>query len=209
MKAQGHAIGRRRVQKIMSDEGLIPRRSKKRKRIEVLVPKTILKSEVPNEVWGMDFVMDQTVCGKKFFALTLIDHCTRIAPGVLIASRMKSWGVVEYLKALKSSGVVMPKIFNVDNGAQFRSNVFQDWCKSEGIEIHFIDPGKPYQNGFCESFNGRLRDELLNRRSWKTIAQADDQITAWCRKYNERRPHSSLGYLSPKEFARQRENRVA
>jgi putative transposase len=209
LKKMNFKVGRRAVLNILNREGLTPKRRKKKKSIAVGNPKSLLRSDVQGGVWGMDFVMDQTSDGKKFLILTVIDHFTRLSPGVLVGRQLKTWAVIEFLKALKATGVLLPKCFNVDNGSQFRSNAFQEWCKDEGISINFIDPGKPYQNGYCESFNGRLRDEFLSRRNFKTIEHAEDEISIWCRHYNETRPHSSLGNLSPKEFAKINQVRVA
>jgi putative transposase len=193
----------------MAKEGLQPRRRIKRKRSEHPGTKPPDPATAVNEIWGMDFMEDQTTVGKKFYLLTIVDHFTRQTPGVLILRRPRAHAVVEYLRALKVSGYELPKTFNVDNGSQFRSKVFQAWCSQENIRINYIDPGKPYQNGFVESFNGRLRDELLNRRSWSSLSQADKKIHAWCEHYNLYRPHSSLGYISPKKFADKTRKEVA
>jgi putative transposase len=160
---------------------------------------SILRPKEINRVWGMDFIQDRTRGYQKFRCLTIVDHASRVSPGILILPRMTGFGVVEFLKELEVTRG-LPKAFSVDNGSEFTSKVFTRWCAEKRIEIRFISPGKPVMNPFVESFNGRLRDECLNQTVFRDVSHAREAISEWVENYNSKRPHSSLNNKTPFEF---------
>ena len=155
-----------------------------------------------NEYWSMDFVHDQLVTGRAFRVLTVIDRWSR--ESVLLEADVALTGqsVVEALDAV-SAHRPLPKAITVDHGTEFTSKALDEWAYRRGVQLDFIRPGKPVENAFIESFNGRLRDECLNVYTFESIAHAKDMIEAWRRDYNDRRPHGALGHLTPSEYAEQ------
>ncbi len=150
----------------------------------------------------MDFVFDRLVCGKPFRCLTVIDTLTRVTPAIFASTSMAGFLPVDFLESLKAKQA-LPKHFILDNGAEFANRVFIDWCSKNNISVHFIDPGKPVQNAYIESFNGKFRTEFLKQERFKNIESVRSRLKTWIKYYNEERPHSSLDYLTPKEFAEQ------
>jgi len=147
----------------------------------------------------MDFMFDRTSDGHRFRVLTLIDIFTRRAPGVIVERSISGLHVARFLdKVAATHGY--PKVITVDNGPEFISNALDQWAHAHGVHLRFSRPGKPVDNAFIESFNGRLRDECLNTNWFYGLDQARETINAWLEDYNERRPHSSLGGLTPAEF---------
>ncbi|MGH8436727.1 MAG: IS3 family transposase, partial [Pseudomonas sp.] len=174
-------------------------RSRRRKRI------SLHRGPVPapsgaNQSWSMDFVHDQLHNGRKFRVLTVIDKWSR--ESVLLETSFSLTGqrVVDALQALSQTRS-LPKTISIDNGTEFTSKTFDEWAWQHGIQLDFSRPGTPTDNGFIESFNGRLRDECLNANEFVSIDDARDRIEAWRQDYNDFRPHSSLGNLTPSEFA--------
>lgn len=153
----------------------------------------------PNHVWTYDFVFDQVVSGRKLKMLTLVDECTRECLAVEVASSITAAGVRRVLERVcRERG--FPEMIRSDNGSEFIAAATTGWLEVNGIKAIFIAPGKPWQNGKCESFNGKLRDELLSRRWFSSLWEARVVIEAWRKFYNSERPHSSLGYRTPFEF---------
>ncbi len=155
-----------------------------------------------NEYWSMDFVHDQLANGRKFRVLTVIDKWSR--ESVLLEDDFSLTGqsVVEALQQLSSSRS-LPKAITVDHGTECTSKSLDEWAWNRGVKLDFIRPGKPTENAFIESFNGRLRDECLNVNEFVSIDDARQRIKMWRQDYNHRRPHGSLGHLTPIEFAQQ------
>jgi putative transposase len=151
----------------------------------------------------MDFVHDELSDGRKFRALTIVDKLSREALAITVDFRLTSKQVVETLERLKFERG-LPEIISVDNGSEFTSRALEQWAYMNEIKIHFIRPGKPTENGHIESFNGRLRDECLNTHCFLSIRDAQSLIEAWREDYNHYRPHSSIGNLTPREFARRK-----
>jgi putative transposase len=149
----------------------------------------------------MDFVSDCTSDGHRFRILTLIDTFTRCAPGVIIERSIGGPRLVRFLDQVAAS-CGYPKTITVDNGPEFISNVLDQWAHAHSVQLHFSRPGKPVDNAFIESFNGRLRDECLNTNWFYGLEHAREIVNGWLVDYNERRPHSSLGGLTPAEYAR-------
>ena len=148
----------------------------------------------------MDFVHDGLVDGRRIRALTIVDHCTREAPAIEVATSTPRDRVVRVLDRLAEAHG-LPQRIVCDNGPEFLSIALATWAEDRGVDIDFIEPGKPTQNGFAESFNGTLRDECLNEHWFTSLKDAVEKIEAWRQRYNEERPHSSLGGLTPAEFA--------
>lgn len=158
----------------------------------------------PMERWSMDVVHDTLVDGRPFRVLTVVDNWSRHSPMLEVGLRMSEETVGQALdRAL--NGIPGPRSITVDHGTEFQSRALEDWAYRRGGQLDFIRPGKPVENAFIESFNGRLRDECLNVHRFASLADAQIMIEAWRGDYNPRRPHSSLGHLTPNEFLEQRQ----
>ena len=165
----------------------------------------IPKAERANQIWTYDFVFDQSLSGKSLKMLTLIDEFTRECLAVEVGVSIKSERVRQILKKVcVNEG--KPEIIGSDNGSEFIGKAVGGWLERNGVKPLFIEPGKPWQNGKGESFNGKLRDECLSREWFSSVKEAQVVIEDWRKFYNERRPHSSLGYLTPREFKSRMEN---
>jgi putative transposase len=152
----------------------------------------------------MDFVHDTLADGRPFRVLTVVDNWSRQSPVLEAGFRMSGETVGQVLdRAL--NGTQGPRSITVDHGTEFQSRAFEDWAYRRGVPLDFIRPGKPVENAFIESFNGRLRDECLNVHQFASLAEAQTIIETWRLDYNQRRPHSSLGHLTPNEFVAQRQ----
>ncbi len=163
------------------------------------------KAEKANQVWTYDFVFDQSLSGKSLKMLTLIDEYTRECLAVEVGVSIKSERVRQILqKVCLEKG--FPEMLRSDNGSEFIGQAINNWLAEKGIKPLFIEPGKPWQNGKCESFNGKLRDELLSREWFSSVKEAQVITENWRNFYNTERPHSSLGYLTPLEFKSKMEN---
>jgi putative transposase len=192
-------VNHKRVYRLYREEGLAMRRRKgKRFRAEARVP-LVLPTRA-NQMWTMDFTRDSLASGRKFRTLNLMDGYTREALWIEVDTSLPGQRVVEVLERVAEERD-LPEAIQVDNGPEFISRVVDQWAYANGVALHFIDPGKPVQNAFIESFNGKFRDECLNQ-SWHTsLEDARQIIEAWRKDYNTVRPHSSLGYRTPKEYA--------
>lgn len=155
----------------------------------------------PAERWSMDFVHDALADGRPFRVLTVVDQWSRQSPILEVASSMSGTTVAIALDRVLPMGAA-PRSITVDHGTEFMSRALEDWAYQRGVQLDFIRPGKPVENAFIESFNGRLRDECLNVHQFTSIEDAKTKIEAWRIDYNQRRPHSSLGHLTPNEYAR-------
>lgn len=148
----------------------------------------------------MDFVHDSLIDGRRIRALTIVDLCSREVPWIEMATSIPGERVARILEQLAEAHDV-PKRIVSDNGPEFLSIAMATWAEDRGVELDFIEPGKPVQNAFVESFNGTFRDECLNEHWFTSLRDAKEKIEAWRKRYNEERPHSSLGGLTPREFA--------
>ena len=151
-------------------------------------------------MWAMDFMYDTLFCGKRFRTFNLIDEGAREALAIEIDSSLPAERVVRVLDQLKESRP-LPDQIRIDNGPELQSAKLVAWAETNGVRLHYIQPGKPTQNAFIESFNARLRDELLNETLFTSLAQVCAVLNAWKDDYNNARPHSALGNLTPTEFA--------
>jgi len=156
------------------------------------------------QYWAMDFVHDQLSSGRKFRVLTVIDKWNRQCVALQADYALTGHSVVQALEDVRRESR-LPRAITVDNGTEFTSRVLDEWCYQRGVRLDFIRPGKPVENAFIESFNGRLRDECLNVHQFASLAEAQTIIETWRLDYNQRRPHSSLGHLTPNEFVAQRQ----
>ena len=180
-------------------ENLGVERKKRKKRGSVLrvVPDA---PTAPNQRWSMDFVHDSLLDGRKFRVLTVVDvftrECLALHAGSSLSGRKVS-AVLDGIGAIRG----YPEQITVDNGTEFYSKAMDAWAYHRGVKLDFIRPGRPMENGYIESFNGRLRDECLNVELFSDLVDARTKLRAWMRDYNENRPHSSIGNLTPAEFA--------
>jgi len=200
LRREGYAVNRKLVHRLYREEGLAVRR---RKRKRVAVPRSPLAAPSgPNERWSVDFVSDALADGRRFRALTIVDDFTRESPAIEVDTSLPGERVVQVLEQLAATRG-LPQAIVCDNGPEFRGEALDQWADRRGIALQFIQPGKPIQNAFAESFNGRLRDECLNESWFVSLADAQQTIEAWRIDYNVVRPHSGLADRTPEEFAKE------
>jgi len=194
----GWCINHKRVERIWQQERLkVPQKQPKRGRLWLNDGSCVrLRPQHPNHVWAYDFVMDRTHDGRAFRMLTIIDEYTRECLAIVVDRRLRSTDVIEALAELFIRRGT-PEHIRSDNGPEFCAKAVREWLDRLGVGPLFIEPGSPWENGYCESFNGRLRDELLNGEIFYTLQEAKILIENWRRECNEIRPHSSLGYRPP------------
>jgi putative transposase len=200
LRREGQAVNKKRVQRIYREERLTVRRRGGRKR----AMGTRRPIEIPlaaNQRWSLDFVSDQMTDGRRFRILTVIDNCTRECLALVADTSLSGRRVARELDAIIGQRG-RPDMIVSDNGTEYTSNAILGWADESGVDWHYIAPGKPQQNGFNESFNGRLRDELLNETLFRSLPHARAVLEDWRRDYNEQRPHSKLGWMTPRDYAR-------
>ena len=202
LKREGWQINIKRVHRLYCLEGLQVRMRRRRKKHMSLHRGMPPPASGPNERWSMDFVHDQLSNGLAFRVLTVVDNWSRESVLLETGFRLTSQDVILALDRAAQSRK-LPTSITVDHGTEFTSLVMDDWAHVNRVSLAFIRPGKPTDNGLCESFNGRLRDECLNVHEFKSIEEAKRIIEAWRCDYNENRPHSSLGNLTPSEYLKQ------
>jgi putative transposase len=198
LRDAGWTVNLKRVERIWRREGLkVPAKQPKRKRLWLNDGSCIrLRPEHPNHVWSYDFVEDRTHDGRKYRMLNIIDEFTRECLAIRINRKLNSTDVIDVLSDLFILRGV-PRYVRSDNGPEFVAKAVQDWITAVGARTAYIEPGSPWENGYCESFNSKLRDELLNGEIFYSLKEARIVIESWRRHYNEVRPHSSLGYRPP------------
>jgi putative transposase len=199
LRQNGEPSGINRIYRIYREEGLSVRKRRARRRA-VGTRAPILVEARPNARWSLDFVHDQFACGRRFRILNVVDDVTRECLAAIPDTSISGQRVARELTDLVSRRG-KPGMIVSDHGTEFTSNTMLAWSQEHQITWHFIAPGKPMQNGFCESFNGRMRDELLNERLFFGLDHARTSIATWIADYNERRPHSAIGYLTPARYA--------
>ena len=201
LRREGWTAGKKLVYRLYREMDLSMRTKKRRRlasRSRILLP----AAEAPNERWSMDFVTSRLENGRYFRVLTLVDQYTRECLALEPAFSMTGVKVAVCLDAVAADRG-LPKSIRVDNGTEFQSRAMDAWAYHHGVQLDFIRPGKPVENGLIESFNGRFRDECLNLHLFWTIEDAKEKLVAWQVDYNQDRPHGSLGQLTPNEFAEQ------
>jgi putative transposase len=199
LRQGGEPSGVNRIYRLYREEGLSVRKRRARRRaIGTRAP--ILVEAKANARWSLDFVHDQFASGRRFRVLNIVDDVTRECLAAIPDTSISGCRVVRELIALiERRG--KPGLIVSDNGTEFTSNAVLSWAQEARVTWHFIAPGKPMQNGFCESFNGRMRDELLNETLFLGLDHAREKIAAWVDDYNNRRPHSALAYQTPAAYA--------
>ena len=199
LRREGYVVNHKRLFRLYREEKLAVRRRSGRKRaIGTRAP--MLVPFAPNERWSLDFVSDQLTDGRRFRVLTVVDDCTRECLALVADTSLSGVRVARELDLLVT-GRGKPKMVVSDNGSELTSNAILAWADDRHVDWHYIAPGKPMQNGFIESFNGRLRDELLNETLFTSLAQARVALKSWRADYNVNRPHSGLGWQTPVAFA--------
>lgn len=199
LRQDGLRFNHKKLLRLYRSEGLGLPRKRPRKRLWQR-PRPLLPALRPNERWSIDFVSDQLGSGRRFRIFTIMDDYTRQWPTTIVDTSISGTRLVRALEELATTHP-LPKAFVCDNGTEFTSGAFLSWAEKRGIELRFIQPGKPNQNAFVESFNGKLRLECLNAHWFSTLDDARRTIEDWRADYNDVRPHSSLGEMPPAVFA--------
>jgi putative transposase len=195
---EGKSWNHKRLYRIYTEMNL-NLRSKRKKRLPVRKRECLLQPLVPNLHWSMDFMQDNFSDGKKFRTLNVIDDFNREALAIIPSKSISSNRVIMELEQLiEWRG--KPERIRVDNGPEFIAHVIQSWCESNGIELKYIQPGKPAQNGYIERFNRTFREEILSMQLFQNLEQVAEMANRWIYEYNHFRPHSSLNNLSPRTF---------
>lgn len=204
LRREGLQVNRKRVQRVYRDAGLsVRRRPRKRVAVERVPRSTPLHLNIR---WSMDFVSDALADGRKFRALSVVDDCSRECPVIAVDRSLPGERVVRELdQVARIRGY--PDVVVCDNGPEFRGEAVDQWAHRHGVTLQFIEPGKPVQNCFIESFNGRLRDECLNEHWFLDLDDAQRTIEAFRVDYNDTRPHSGLGGCTPREFVQRQQKR--
>lgn len=197
---EGWRINAKRVLRIYQQESLQVRTRRRRKKMAARPRVRLPAPGSVNEQWSLDFVSDELANGRRFRVLTVIDIHSRECLALEADVSLPSWRVTAALEAVIAERGA-PLSLTLDNGSEFTSNHFDTWAYTAGIQLDFISPGRPTQNGYIESFNGKLRDECLSQSWFLSLSEAREQLEAWRREYNETRPHSSLGDLPPAVYA--------
>ena len=198
LRGEGWPVNHKRVERLWRQEGLkVPQKQPKKRRLWLADGSCVrLRPMHRDHVWSYDFVADRTSDGRAFRMLTLIDEHSRECLAIDVARKLSSEDVLERLSDLFVRRGV-PTYLRSDNGSEFTASKVRQWLTRLGVTTLFIEPGSPWENGYVESFNGKLRDELLAREQFDTLLEAKVLIERWRREYNTRRPHSSLGYRPP------------
>jgi len=195
---RGWRVNHKRVERIWRKEGLkVPKKQPKRGRLWLNDGSCIrLRPEYKDHVWSYDFMIDRTANGRAFKILNIIDEYTRECLAILVSRKIKTQDVIDLLFHLFIFRGV-PEHIRSDNGPEFTARAIRKWLAMLGVNTLFIEPGSPWENGYIESFNGKLRDELLNLEIFTTLEEAKVLIEQWRKEYNQVRPHSSLRYRPP------------
>jgi putative transposase len=199
LRREGWSVNRKHVYRIYREAGLAVRR-RKRKRIGWVERKPLPKPLRANISWSMDFVSDGLADGRRLRCLTIVDDCTRECLAIEVDTSITGSRVKKVMERLAETRG-LPKSITVDHGPEFEGQVLDAWAYAANVQLSFIRPGKPNENAYIESFNGKFRDECLNEHWFVTMEQARKIIEAWRIEYNTERPHSSLGELTPTEYA--------
>lgn len=199
LRKEGWRVGKSRMERLWRHEGLrVPPKQRKRKRLSGDGSCSRYQAQYPNHVWAYDFMFDRTEDGRRLKLLNIVDEFTRESMSIDVARRLRTDDVQDRLAFLFVTRGV-PEFIRSDNGSEFANNQIKEWLRNVGVKTLFIEPGSPWENAYIESFNGRMRDELLNRELFTSLQEAIVITEEWRQEYNRYRPHSSLDYLSPQE----------
>ena len=199
LRREGWRVNHKAVHRIYVEEGLQVRK-RKRKRVARTERQPMLVPEAPNQRWSMDFQHDLLATGQRFRTLNIVDDFSRECPAIEVDTSLPGLRVVRVLDWLAGTRG-LPREIVLDNGPEMIGKALDEWAWRNGVRLNFIEPGKPTQNAFIESFNGRFRDECLNENWFLDLDDAREIIETWRIDYNTSRPHSALGYATPEEFA--------
>lgn len=198
LRQEGWKVNHKRVERLWRREGLkVPKKQPKRGRLWLNDGSCVrLRPQHKNHVWSYDFMTARTADGRAFRILNIMDEYSRECLCILVARHITAYDVIEVLSTLFIT-VGIPEHIRSDNGPELTAKALREWLSDLGVKTLFIEPGSPWENGYIESLNGKLRDELLNREIFTTLWEAKVLIESWRGEYNEIRPHSSLGYRPP------------
>jgi putative transposase len=199
LKAEGLVQNHKRTERLYREEGLSLRR-KHRRKLPAITRVPLPRPTAPNQRWSMDFIHDQLASGRRFRCLTLVDDFTRQCLALHVDTSIGGAAVVAVLEQLAGSRG-LPSTITTDNGPEFTGRALHLWAQAAGVSINHIQPGKPTQNAFIESFNGTFRNDCLNQHWFSSLAEARLLINHWRHEYNHLRPHSSIGRIPPNSFA--------
>lgn len=207
LRREGWTVNHKRVYRLYREEGLSVRQ-RKRKRVSRAERVPLQAPTGPDQVWCLDFLQDALSWGRRIRMLAVEDAFHRESLAIEVDTSLPGGRVVRVLDRLADERGTAPDVIVLDNGPELTSKALDQWAYERGVRLHFIDPGKPQQNGFIESFNGRFRDECLNEHWFLSLADARKIIEDWRIDYNQNRPHSSLGNLTPEEYLADYTNRL-
>ena len=198
LRREGVIINHKRVERVYREDGLAVRRRRRKRVARDGRGRAVLPGR-PNQQWGVDFVSDALAWGRRIRLFTVVDVFTREALAIEVDTSLPGGRVVRVLERLAAERGAPDEIV-LDNGPELAGKALDQWAYERGVGLRFIEPGKPVQNAFVESFQGRLRDECLDRHWFVSLPEARHTVEAWRQDYNAERPHSALGYRSPEEF---------
>lgn len=207
LRREGWKVNHKRVYRIYVQERLAVRKRRKWRRMVSVPRESRLTASQVNQIWSMDFLSDALVSGRRLRTLNIVDEYTREALAIEVDTSLPGLRVVRVLEQLREGGR-KPQQIVIDHGPEFAGKVLDQWAHENGVELRFITPGRPAENGYIESFNGRLRDECLNENWFMSLDQVRKVVEAWRVDYNQARPHSSLGDLTPAEFKLQELSKI-
>ncbi|WP_415656062.1 IS3 family transposase [Roseateles sp.] len=199
LQLEGWTINVKRTYRVYREEGLMVRK-RRRKKLPVPERQPLVRPMQPDEVWSMDFVFDELANGRRVKTLTVVDDCSKEAVQIAVDTSIPALYVTRVLDQVKAERG-LPKVIRTDNGPEFAGRTMQTWAARNGVELRFIQPGKPVQNAYIESFNSRFRDECLSQHWFASLSHMRSVIDNWREDYNHHRPHSTLGYVPPAVFA--------
>lgn len=199
LRSEGLVVNRKRTYRLYTGLGMQVRTKRRKKLSRPRIPLTV--PDKPNQRWSMDFIHDQLSDGRRFRILNIVDDYSRVCVAQLVDLSISGVRVVRCLEQIAESRG-LPNILVMDNGPEMTSKAMFFWSRNSGVKLHFTQPGKPTQNAFVESFNGKFRDSCLNLQWFRDLHDARRIIDQWRDHYNTERPHSSLGYKSPIDFER-------
>ena len=200
LNREGWSVNAKRVYRLYTEENLTIRTRTPKRRVSCRTRQDRPEADRINDCWSMDFMSDELFDGRRIRVLTIVDNFSRESLATEVGQRFKGKDVVRILTRLAAQRG-LPKTIRVDNGPEFTSKALDQWAYKNNVTLDFSRPGKPTDNAFIESFNGRLRQECLNENWFLSLDDARDKLESWRIDYNEHRPHSALGNLAPSEFA--------